>query len=285
MSFLVGETGYTALEIGTWVACWRLADRTQRDGTPLPAEAFFAFLRQGEPSIFRESLLTDVQHPERIILMEDALLRALSGMDPQRQRDLLVKALDDNLVPANLRTRIDEFLGKLASIKLKYTADITVGGGKGTIGQLLNVANVPPDQRNTILTAMSNHTGSLAELWKRLDADPSLPDTTVKKVRTAVELGSLSRNHVPLVKVLADDINNGRLTKRDLAQYSKANWFAVFARPLDGGTVGVPDNIDGATPRRRRRPTPPSSTSSSSERTRPRPWRRRSSVPPRPPSS
>ncbi|MGA5552385.1 neuraminidase-like domain-containing protein [Streptomyces pseudogriseolus] len=248
VSFLVGETGYTALEIGTWVACWRLADRTQRDGTPLPAEAFFAFLRQGEPSIFRESLLTDVQHPERIILMEDALLRALSGMDPQRQRDLLVKALDDNLVPANLRTRIDEFLGKLASIKLKYTADITVGGGKGTIGQLLNVANVPPDQRNTILTAMSNHTGSLAELWKRLDADPSLPDTTVKKVRTAVELGSLSRNHVPLVKVLADDINNGRLTKRDLAQYSKANWFAVFARPLDGGTVGVPDNIDGATP-------------------------------------
>ncbi|MGW7134638.1 Tc toxin subunit A-related protein [Streptomyces bobili] len=249
VSFLVGETGYTALEIGTWVASWRLADRTQRDGTPLPAEAFFAFLRQGETSIFRESLLADVQHPERIILIEDALLRALSGLDDQRQRDLLVKAVDDNLVPANLRPRIDEFLGKFARIKLKYTADISVGGGKGAIGRLLDVAGVLGDQRNTILTAMSNRTGSLAELWMRLDADPSLPDTTVKKVRTAVEIGLLTRNHVPLVAALADDIDSGQLTKRALAQYSKADWFAVFARRLpDGTTVGVPDNIDGTTP-------------------------------------
>ncbi|MFC9585845.1 neuraminidase-like domain-containing protein [Streptomyces yangpuensis] len=250
MSFLVGETGYTVLEIGTWVASWRLADRTQRDGTPLPAEAFFAFLSQGEPSIFRESLAADVQHPERITLMEDALLRALSDMDPQRQRDLLVKAVDDNLVPATLRPRIDEFLAVLVRIKLKYTADITVGGGKGTIGLLLDVAGVSvAPQRTTILAAMSNHTGSLAELWKRLDADPSLPDVTVKKVRNAVELGSLTRNHVPLVRALADEINSGRLTKRALAQNSKAHWFAVFERRLPDGTkVGVPDNMDGSTP-------------------------------------
>ncbi|MFF5475900.1 neuraminidase-like domain-containing protein [Streptomyces sp. NPDC012935] len=249
VSFLVAETGYTALEIGTWVASWRLADRTQRDGTPLPAESFFAFLRQGEPSIFREFLLADVQHPERIILIEDALLRALSGLDDQRKRDLLVKAVDDNLVPANLQPRIDELLGQFARIKLKDTADISMGGGKGTIGRLLDVAGVFGDQRNTILTAMSNCTGSLAELWMRLDADPSLPDTTVKKVRTAVEVGTLTRNHVPLVAALADDIDSGRLTKRSLAQYSKADWFAVFARRLpDGTAVGVPDNIDGATP-------------------------------------
>ncbi|MFE6737735.1 Tc toxin subunit A-related protein [Streptomyces tubercidicus] len=249
VSFLVGETGYTALEIGTWVASWRLADRTQRDGTPLPAEAFFAFLRQGEPSIFREKLLDDVQHPERFPLMEDTLLRALSTMDPRRQRDLLVKAVDDSVVPASLRPRIDDFLAVLGRIKLKYTADITVGGGKGTVGQLLNVAGVSSAQRTTILTTMSNHTGSLAELWKRLDADSSLPDDTVKKVRTAVELGSLTRNHVPLVTVLADDINHNGLTKRDLAQHSKAEWFEVFARRLPDGTqVGVPDNVDGATP-------------------------------------
>ncbi|MFC8940126.1 neuraminidase-like domain-containing protein [Streptomyces griseoincarnatus] len=253
VSFLVGETGYTALEIGTWVASWRLADKTQRDGTPLPAEVFFAFLRQGEPSIFRESLLADVQHPERITLMEEALLRALSGLDEQRQRDLLVKAIDDNLVSANLRPRIGEFLAVLARIRLKYTADITVGGGKGTIGQLLNVANVPADQRTTILATMSDHTGSLAELWKRLDDDPSLPDVTVKKVRTAVEIGSLTRNHVPLVTVLADDINSGRLTKRALAQFSKADWFDVFARRLPDGTpVGVPDNMDGTTTEERK---------------------------------
>jgi hypothetical protein len=253
VSFLVGETGYTALTIGTWAACWRLADRTARDGTPLPPEALFAFLHQGEPSIFRESLLDDVQHPERIILMEDALLRALSAMIPQRQREVLVKAVDDNMVPARLRATIDDILAVLAQIKLRYTADVSVGGGKGTVGQLLNVVNVPADQRTTILTTMSDHVGSLAALWQRLDADASLPDATVKQVRIAVELGSLTRNHVPLVAALAGRIGGGELSKRDLAQYSKADWFAVFARPgPDGKPVGVPDNIDGDTPEERR---------------------------------
>ncbi|MGW0141741.1 Tc toxin subunit A-related protein [Streptomyces calvus] len=250
VTFLVGETGYTALEIGTWAACWRLADRTRRDGTPLPAEAFFAFLGQGEPSILRESLRADLQHPERMVLLEDALLRALSTMARQRQRDLLVQAIDDNLVPTSLSTRIDEFLDVLARIKLRYTGDISVGGGKGTIRQLLDVVvRVPDPQRTTILTVMSAHTGSLAELWKRLDAEPSLPDETVKKVRTAVELGSLTRNHVPLVAVLADEFNSGGLTKRKLAQHSKDDWFRLFERTGPGGNlVGVPDNMDGATP-------------------------------------
>ncbi|MEU5296204.1 neuraminidase-like domain-containing protein [Streptomyces umbrinus] len=249
VTFLAGETGYTALEIGTWAACWRLANRAALDGTPLPAEAFFAFLAQGEPSIFRESLRADLQHPERLVLLEDALLRALSTMVRQRQRDLLVKAVEDNLVPANLSDRIDEFLDGLARIKLRYTGDISVGGGKGTIDQLLDVVSVSAEQRDTILTVMSDHTGSLAELWKRLDADPSLPPATVKKVRTTVELGSLTRNHVPLVAVLAPRINSGQLTKRALAQHSKQDWFDLFAEPgPDGTPVGVPDNIDGSTP-------------------------------------
>ncbi|MFB4268328.1 neuraminidase-like domain-containing protein [Nonomuraea sp. GTA35] len=253
VSFLVGESGYTALQIGTWAASWRLAERTERDKNGLPPEALFAFLRQGEPSIFRESLLNDVQHPERIALMEDALLRALAAMLPQRQRDLLEKAVADNLVPARLRTQIDEILAVLARINVQFTADVSVGGGKGTIGQLLDSAGVRPDHRKTILATISAHSGSLTELWKRLDEDESLPEATVKQVRLNVELGTLTRNHVPLVTNLAKQVTAGQLTKRALAQFSRQDWFAAFARPgPDGRPVGVPDNIDGDTPEEQR---------------------------------
>jgi hypothetical protein len=253
VSFLVGETGYTALTIGTWAACWRLAERTEKVKPGLAPEAVFAFLQQGEPSIFRESLLDDVQHPERIALIEDALLRALAAMLPQRQRELLTKAVDDNLVPARLRTTIDGILAILARINSQYTSDVTVGGGKGTIGQLLDVVNVPAEQRKTILAVMASHSGSLADLWKRLDADPTVPDATVKQVRTTVELGTLTRNHIPLVASLAAQVNAGTLTKRALAQFSQQDWFAAFARPgPDGRPIGVPDNIDGTTPEDRK---------------------------------
>ncbi|MFI6504874.1 neuraminidase-like domain-containing protein [Nonomuraea typhae] len=253
VSFLVGETGYTALEIGTWAASWRLAERTARDGTPLPPESLFAFIHQGEPSIFRATLLDDLKHPERIALMEDALLRALAALLPQRQRELLVKAVDGNLVPARLRESIEAILATLATINLRYTADVAVGGGKGTIGQLLDVVSVPQAQRQAILSTLASYSGSLAGLWKKLEEDETLPEATVKQVRLSVELGTLTRNHVPLVASLAEQVSGGQVTKQDLARFSKQEWFAVFARPgPDGRPVGVPDNIDGETPEQKK---------------------------------
>ncbi|HEX4817117.1 MAG TPA: neuraminidase-like domain-containing protein [Nonomuraea sp.] len=253
ITFLSGESGLTPLAIGTWAAAWRLADRTARFGLPLPPEALFAFLRQGEPSLFRQSLLEDLKHPERIPLMEDALLRALAELLPERQRELLVKAVTDNLVPARLSADLDQVLATLQKIKSRYAAEASVGGGKGTVGQLLDVATVSDQHRATILKTMADHTGSLTALWRKLDADPTLPDLVVQRVRLAVELGTLTRNHVPLVASLAGQVGEDGLSKRHLAQFSKADWFRQFDRPgPDGRPVGVPDNIDGDTAEQKR---------------------------------
>lgn len=252
ITFLAGETGFEPLEIGTWVAAWRLADLTTRYGAPLPPEALYAFLCQGEPSLFRESLLDDLKHPERLPLLEDALLRALTELLPDHQRELLVQAVADNLVPARLSADIDHLLDMLARLKKRYAEDISVGGGKGTVGQLLDLADAG-EHRAKILQTMAEHTGSLAALWEKLAADSTLPPATVKRVRLTVELGSLTRNHVPLVASLIPQLSTGELTKRHLAQFSESQWFQVFDRPGPGGQpVGVPDNIDGATPEEKR---------------------------------
>ncbi|GLY94446.1 neuraminidase-like domain-containing protein [Actinoplanes sp. NBRC 103695] len=252
VSFLSGETGFSQLTIGTWAACWRLAERTRRDDTPLPPEALFAFLAQGEPSIFRESMLDDIRHPERITLMEDALLRALATLTPQRQREILTAALTRNLIPARLRPAVDDLLATLQQIRLRAAADSGVGGGKGTVGQLLDVVGVPAPQRDAVLAVMAEHRGSLAGLWAKLATDPQVPEATVTQVRGVVELGALTRNHVPLVGLLAPRITGGELSRRDLARYSADDWLGVFATPgPDGQPVGVPDNIDGDTPEQR----------------------------------
>jgi hypothetical protein len=254
LSFLAGETGYTPLELGVWVASWRLAERTARDedllseGEPLPPEAVFAFLRTGQPSLFRPGMLEDVKHLERQLLMEDTLLRGLAALPPDRQRQIVAEAVDANLVPARVGANVDTLVTSLERIRLRLARDQSVGGGKGTIGQLLGAIDVGRDAQATVVAALEEHRGPLRSLWKKLDAEGSLEREIIERVRTGVELGSLTRNHVPLVAALTPRLLSGELTKRQLAQFSSDDWQALFRSEDPGGTViGVPDNVDGAT--------------------------------------
>ena len=75
ISFLSGESGHSRLNIGTWVASNRLADKTRQEQAALEPAVFYAFMRQGQPSLLYDSLLEDVKQPERITLLEDKILK------------------------------------------------------------------------------------------------------------------------------------------------------------------------------------------------------------------
>lgn len=254
VSFLAGDTGNSRLTIGTWIACFRLADKTTREKTALAPEVFFGFLRQGQPSIFYEALLDDMQHPDRMVLLEDKTLRRLTDIIPDLQRSLLEKAVADNLVPARIGAQIDEILGTLGRIKPRYTADRSFGGGKGTIGQLLEITPAAKKNQTAFLEAFHAHTGPLDTFWRKLEDDKTFSPDVAQQVRLSFELGALTRSHIPLVSELVSRFKSGDLkTKRELAKYSRSDWVAVFERRgADGKPVGVPANIDGDTEQARK---------------------------------
>ncbi|MBW8838133.1 MAG: peptidoglycan-binding protein, partial [Burkholderia sp.] len=189
ISFLAGETGASPLLIGTWIASFRLNAKTTREQTPLAPEVFYGFLRQGEPSIFHDSLLDDLQHPDRVTLIGDKLLRALAEILPDRQRALLEKAIADNLIPARIKVQLQNVLDTLHRIKLRYAADVNLGGGKGTIGQLLEITPIAKQQQAAFLTAFTAHTGPLKDFWQKLEDDKVLPHDAVQQVKLSFELG------------------------------------------------------------------------------------------------
>ena len=80
-----------------------------------------------------------MQYPDRMALLEDKLLSGLAELIPDLQQSLLEKAIADNLIPARIAPDIQGILETLQNIKLRYAADVTLGGGKGTIGQLLEL--------------------------------------------------------------------------------------------------------------------------------------------------
>lgn len=249
VSFLSGETGSPRLTIGTWSASYRLAARTAGEETPLPAEVFYAFLRQGEPSIFNGTLLDDMQDPDRVALIEDKLLRSLVAIPADRQRTLLAQAIAGNLVPARITPRLPDVLNALDGIRVRYAADINIGGGKGTLGQMLALTSIGR-QQSSFLSSYTAHTGSMEDFWKKLESDKVLSAATVQQVRLTLELGELTRNHPPLVGALLQSFQRGELkSKRDLAKLSRDDWKSLFKRPgPDGKPVGVPANTDGDTP-------------------------------------
>ncbi|MDP2621002.1 MAG: neuraminidase-like domain-containing protein [Hyphomicrobiales bacterium] len=249
ISFLAGETGHSHLIVGTWIACFRLADKTAREKTALAPEVFFGFLRQGQPSIPYETLLDAMQHADRMVLLEDKTLRRLTDIIPDLQRSLLEGAVADNLVPPRIGTTIDDILKTLDRIKLRYAADLSFGGGKGTIGQLLDLTPAATEHQAAFLEAFQAHTGPLTTFWQKLEDDKIFPPEVAQQVRLSFELGALTRNHIPLVGELVNRFKSGALkAKRELAKFDRADWVAVFERPgPDGKPVGVPTNIDGDT--------------------------------------
>lgn len=249
VSFLAGETGHSHVTVGTWIACFRLADKTAREKTALAPEVFFCFLRQGQPSISYKTLLEAMQDADRLMLLEDDTLRRLTDMIPDLQRSLLEKAVADNLVPARIDAQIDEILETLGRINLRYAADRTYGGGKATIGQLLEITPGAKENQTGFLEAFQAHTGPLNTFWQKLEDEKIFPPEIVQQVRLSFELGALTRNHIPLVSELVNQFKSGDLkAKRELAKFDQADWVALFQRRgPDGKPVGVPANVDGDT--------------------------------------
>ena len=248
-SFLTGETGNSPLTISTWVACFRLADKTRREEMALAPEVFFGFLRQGQPLLHPDMLLEDMQLPDRMPLVEDKILRGIGAIAPNLQQSLLEKAIADNLIPPRIGSQIKEILETLRRIHLHYAAETTFGGGKGTIGQLFELTPAVKQEQAVFMAAFTSHQGSIKSFWKKLVDDRILPPETVQQVRLSFEVGTLTRNHIPLVGEIVSRFQRGDLrAKRELAKYSPADWKALFLqRGPDGQCIGVPANIDGAT--------------------------------------
>ncbi|MFJ2256990.1 neuraminidase-like domain-containing protein [Streptomyces sp. NPDC087844] len=268
ITFLAGETGRTPLAVGVWVGCHRLAAKTAREKVPLAAEEFFAFLRQGQPSIFSESLLDDIKDPQRMARLEDTTLRALSELAIETQKALLETALADNLVPVAVEDRIPAVLETLAKIKLRYTGDTVLGDGQGTVGDLVDLTPDAAEHKTAFLEAFSSFSGSADDFWDKVADDEVIPAATVPRVRLSLELGGLTRNHVPLVGALAKRFSG--LTagfthaaqvaeergafERSLARLSRDEWERQLQEPAPGGgPIGVPDDIEGNTPEEKRR--------------------------------
>lgn len=246
ISFLVGETGHNELLIITWIICYGLAEKTSRENMPLDPAVFFGYFRQGQPSLVYNTLLQDIQEPDRSELLKDKILTALSELSPEILRKLMTGALSANLIPARIEADTDRIVDIFHQIKVKYTGERVFGAGKGTINQLLQLAPLDETLHGKFMNAFLEYRGPVSEFWTKLEEEKLMEPEVVKEVKLNFELGALTNNYIPLVGALSQKIRKGQITsKRDLARLSEDEWVNMLTTAGPGGkTLGVPANMD-----------------------------------------
>ncbi|WP_437951056.1 neuraminidase-like domain-containing protein [Sorangium sp. So ce296] len=223
VEFLTKATGVGRLEI----EALKGAEALLSVGVSEFSGFFYPFARKGLPTTKRKFLA----YPRAVL------------------RRALVEAFDDNLIPghsAEADSRIDLIISEAVQTALD---DPPPAGQTGNLGQLLAKALPTQSLRSEFLTAFLNHEGPPEALWAELATRPSFQGAgVIPSTQLALQLGTLTRYHFPLIDELWARKQGGQITAfKDLAAYSEADWIAILALVRNGSPINFPADTPGAT--------------------------------------
>jgi receptor-binding and translocation channel-forming TcA subunit of Tc toxin/ABC toxin-like protein/neuraminidase-like protein/putative peptidoglycan binding protein/virulence plasmid A protein len=218
VTFLSHETGQDAHRINFLIQAHRLSQKTG-----LAAEVFYG--------LFRQALPTE--------------LSALLAQSPDVQRRALIRAADENIIPARFGKEADAILETLKKLIAKLAVEQPAEDGQPSLAALLGTKLQEVKQQEAFLTAYINHTGAIEEFWQKLKDRPEFSDQ-VEGLQFTLQAGALTKNHLPLVQELQRMQQTGEITAlSDLTRFDENDWQIIVARPSGNGIVGVPSDVSG----------------------------------------
>jgi hypothetical protein len=213
--FLSNRTGIDAMEIAYFVKAAKLA-RT----TGISSEIFYG--------LFRQQMPTD--------------LNALLSQDINVLRQALEKAADSNMINPGLRKHMDDivqsFQDQIIEQSLTDREDSDVPDA-ASLKKLLSVTGLPVSKQKTLLKAYINNIKPVNKFWKDFRNHKDFGDRIVDELQLALQLGAVTRNHLPLIEKLwgHSDVKSAR----DLAKFDVEGWKDL----LNG--ITIPEDIKGDT--------------------------------------
>jgi hypothetical protein len=182
----------------------------------LPAEVYFGWFKIGLPNHWPGLLSTPLE-------------KITSGID---------EAIAENYVPG---TVADQKKGLEEKIKHWRTDNLISAKGqrveRGSVGELLGTSRLNETQKKQLLNTWQTFEGTVDDFWKAQERD--LGAEHYKDLELTLQLGAVTRNHLPLVQSLKTKTKLTRV--QDLAALQKEDWLKI----LEENTIAVPDDIPG----------------------------------------
>jgi peptidoglycan hydrolase-like protein with peptidoglycan-binding domain len=225
VTYLAGKTQINPVNIAYLVNAHRLSKKTGLD-----AEIFYGMFRSQLP----------------------VNLPALAVQDKETHKRAIEDAVAANIVTPKVAKQLDKVLAKFATQKvdqLLKTPEMPVGST--SMGGLLKVAGITEDQKRTFVTTFANHDATHDAFFDDL-AKSGFDTRATDRVKLAMQLGSLSQNHAPLMESLHKQLSSASAGLRSLVGRSEADWLKDIRKHKDkNGDIALPPDlpvIEGKSP-------------------------------------
>ncbi|MFN0088301.1 MAG: neuraminidase-like domain-containing protein [Blastocatellia bacterium] len=205
--------------IGHLVASSRMAREAGME-----AEAFYALVRQGLPTV----------------------LIALVSQSPEALRRAIEASVRENIVGAPIGRAIPKILSDLQRQIVRLALDEPTPD-RPTFRALLDIAGVPAQRRQAIVTSYIERKGTVAEYWRQLRAQPGMSGEEVEAIQYTVGAAAIALNHTPMARELMRQRRAGRIgpNLRDLARFNRNDWEKLITSQTGGAAIGAPAVLGG----------------------------------------
>ncbi|TKC98605.1 neuraminidase-like domain-containing protein [Polyangium fumosum] len=189
-------------------------------------------------------------HPAALYgLFREGLPRERRGLlmtRPSEQLRALLLALEHNLIPATLREQVDAILAALHKAAVQLAFEPAETGI--SLGDLLAIVLPARDAQEALVSAYLKYEGPVDGFWQGLREHPTFKEEgLVDRVQLALQLATLSRQHLPLVRALDESRRSGKWSSlADLAKLAVPDWLALLEKGIDGAPIGAPPDMPGA---------------------------------------
>jgi hypothetical protein len=208
----------------------------------IPAPAFYAFVRQRVPSALPSPLLDASQN----FTLIDALVHSIGSMifalASDAQQHTLTAAIALNLIGPQYTSQIPQIVSQLQAHRSTDLINQPYLVGKATLGQLLEVAQIPAPKQQAFAQALATNSLSMRNFWRTLgDGKHGLTATEASTIERTLSVGAFVKNHPPLIQALLQGFTAGTYqTLHDLARLSVQDWVTLVNR------TGPPPSINAA---------------------------------------
>ena len=208
---------------------------------PVPAPAFYAFLRQHIPAALPSPLLDASQSFTLIDSLVHRIGSLIFGLSAATQTQTLTAAAALNFIGPQFTTQTRQIV---AELQAQRTTDLLRQPyliGNASLGQLLVVAQLSENKQQSFAQALATNTLSMRNFWRTLgDGQHGFTTAEASSIERTLSIGAFVKNHLPLVQILMQGFTIGTYASlADLAKLGQQFWIDLVNR------VGAPANIEG----------------------------------------
>jgi peptidoglycan hydrolase-like protein with peptidoglycan-binding domain len=216
------------------------------DGRLTP-EAVFAFIGQNLPPSLPSDLLSSTVQWTLIDALIEQTMLGIAFMEPDVQADTIEHAADGNVIPIATVAAEDDILKALKDRRTTFALQKPILVGNGTMQSMLAATSIPAASYPKVAEAFLAERGLGDSFWQRLRSNASQfgGAPAIDDFEKTVELGTISKHHVPTFKFLKQEIasssNIDLKQVSDTAKLSRPQWISLIKK--NGSKV--PDGLTG----------------------------------------